>query len=151
MASVTTYVNNKKAHFNYDVLRAFEAGIELFGHEVKALKAHHGSLDGAYVVVRGGEAYLVGATIPPFQANNTPKGYDKERNRRLLLKKSEIKELSETESGKGLTIVALAMYNNKGKIKVEIGIARGKKKFDKRETMKRRESDREIQRTLKNK
>ncbi|MES3005773.1 MAG: SsrA-binding protein SmpB [Patescibacteria group bacterium] len=147
---MTTFVQNKKAHFNYDIKKAYEAGIELFGFEVKSVKAHQGSLEGAYVLIRGGEAYLTGATIPPFQMNNTPKGYEPGRNRRLLLKKSEIKELADIETGKGLTVVPISMYNNKGKVKIEIGIARGKKRFDKRQTIKKRDSDREIRRTLKN-
>jgi SsrA-binding protein len=147
---MTTFVQNRKVRFNYDVEKAFEAGIELFGFEVKAIKTGHGSLEGAYIVVRGGEAYLVGATIPPFQQNNTPKGYEPARNRRLLLKKKEIQELSDIESGKGLTIVPISLYNNKGKVKIEIGIAKGKKRFDKRESIKKRDTDREIRRTLKN-
>ena len=147
---MTTYINNKKAHFNYEIQKSYEAGIELFGYEVKSVKAHQGSLDGAYVIIRGGEAFLSSATIPPFQVGNTPTGYMPNRIRRLLLKKSEIAEMANIEAGKGLTIVPISMYNNKGKIKVEVGVARGKKKFDKRETIKRRDSEREIRRTLKN-
>jgi SsrA-binding protein len=146
---MASYVQNKKVHFNYEIDRTYEAGIELFGYEVKSVKSSHGSLDGAYVIVRGGEAFLTAATIPAFQVNNTPKGYDPERTRKLLLKKSEIAELSHIEAGKGLTIVPISMYNNKGKVKVEIGVARGKKKFDKRESIKKRDTDREIRRTLK--
>lgn len=147
---MTTFVQNRKVRFNYDVEKAYEAGIELFGFEVKSVKTGHGSLEGAYIVVRGGEAFLVGATIPPFQQNNTPKGYEPGRNRRILLKKKEIRELADIESGKGLTIVPISMYNNKGKVKIEIGIARGKKRFDKRQTINKREADRNIERTLKN-
>ena len=146
---MTQYIQNKKAHFNYEIQKSYEAGIELFGTEVKSIKANQGSLEGSYVIVRGGEAFLSGVTIPPFQASNTLKGYDPERHRKLLLNKSEIKELADVESGKGLTIVPISMYNNKGKIKVEIAIARGKKRFDKRQTIKKRDSDREIRRTLK--
>ena len=147
---MTTYVQNRKVHFNYEIEKSLEAGIELFGHEVKAVKTGHGSLEGAYIVVRGGEAYLTGATIPPFQQNNTSQEYDPARNRRLLLHKGQIKELADIEAGKGLTIVPISMYNNKGKVKIEIGIARGKKKFDKRQSIKKRESDKEIRRSLKN-
>jgi SsrA-binding protein len=147
---MTSFVQNRKVRFNYDIEKAFEAGIKLLGYEVKSVKTGHGSLEGAYVVVRGGEAFLVGATIPPFQQNNTPKDYIQDRNRKLLLSKKEINELSMIESGKGLTIVPISLYNNKGKVKIEIGIARGKKRFDKRETIKKRDTDREIRRTLKN-
>ena len=147
---MTTFVQNRKVRFNYEIEKAYEAGIELFGFEVKAVKTGHGSLEGAYVVVRGGEAFVVGMTIPPFQQNNTPKGYETDRNRKLLLSKKELHELAAIESGKGLTIVPISLYNNKGKVKVEIGIARGKKRFDKRETIKKRDTDREIRRTLKN-
>ena len=146
---MTQYIQNKKAHFNYEIQKSYEAGIELFGTEVKSVKAGQGSLEGSYVIVRGGEAFLSGVTIPPFQTSNALKGYDPERHRKLLLNKSEIKELADIESGKGLTIVPISMYNNKGKIKVEIAVARGKKRFDKRQTIKKRDSDREIRRTLK--
>lgn len=142
-------IQNKKAHFDYEILEKFTAGIELLGFEVKALRGKAGSLEGAYVTVRGGEAYLMHATIPPWQPNNTPKDYDPARNRKLLLTKKEIAKLAATESKKGLTIVPISMYNHSRKIKVEIGIARGKKQFDKRETTKKRETDREIRRVMK--
>ncbi len=142
-------IQNKKAHFDYEILEKFTAGIELLGFEVKALRGKMGSLEGSYVTIRGGEAYLIGSSIPPFQPNNTPKDYDPRRNRRLLLTKKEIASLAGTENKKGLTIVPISVYNAGRKIKVEIGVARGKKKFDKRETIKKRETDREIRRTLK--
>ena len=142
-------IQNKKAHFNYEILEKITAGIELLGLEVKTLRGKSGSLDGAYVTVRGGEAYLIGATIPPFQPGNTPKEYDPKRNRRLLLTKKEIANLAGTETKKGLTIIPISVYNKGRKIKVDIAIARGKKEFDKRETLKKRESEREINRTLK--
>jgi SsrA-binding protein len=143
-------IQNKKAGFNYELLEKLEAGIELLGFEVKSLRKHQGSLDGSYVLLRGGEAFLVGATIPPFQPGNTPEGYDQRRERRLLLTKKEIVRLSKAADTQGLTIVPISVYNSKRKIKVEIALARGKKKYDKRETLKKRESDRDIQRTLKN-
>jgi SsrA-binding protein len=143
-------IQNKKAYFNYEILEKFSAGIELFGFEVKALKEKGGSLEGAYTIVRGGEAYLVGANITPLQPKNVPEDYDPRRNRKLLLTKKEIKKLGDAESQKGLTIVAVSVYNSTKKLKVEIAIARGKKSFDKRESIKKRELDREINRTLKN-
>ncbi len=133
---------------NYEVLERFEAGLELEGFEVKCLRAKQGSLEGAYVVVRGNEAYLIGSYIPPYQNGNTPKDYDPKRNRRLLLNKKQLLELATTEH-KNLTIVPLVVYNNRRWIKVEIAMVKGKKKFDKREDIKKRQSDRDVRRTLK--
>ena len=146
----TKYAENRKAYFNYEVLEKITAGIELLGFEVKAIKAGRISLDGSYAVIRGNEAFLIGAGITSLQPKNTPKDYDEKRNRKLLLTKKEIKKLAESEKQNGLTIVALSVYNIGHKIKVELGLAKGKKKSDKRESIKKRESDREINRTLKN-
>lgn len=143
-------IQNKKAFFNYEITEKFTAGVELFGFEVKSIRGKKGQLEGAYITVRGGEAYLIGANIPAYQPKNAPEDFDPLRNRKLMLTKKEIKILADTEAKKGLTIVAIAMYNGGRKIKLEIGIARGKKEFDKRETIKKRETDREIRRTLKN-
>jgi len=143
---MSTLVDNKKAHFNYDIGDTFEAGIELFGHEVKSLKKGQGSLDGSYMIVRGGEAYLVGMFVPPYQENNIPEGYDPRRNRKLLLGKQEIQEHASQEGNNGLTIVPISIYNKGPLLKVSLGIARGKKKHDKRETIKKRETDRSVRR-----
>lgn len=143
-------VQNKKIHFNYEILERYEAGIELFGSEVKSLRAGHGSLEGSHVTVRGGEAYLIGATVQPYQTNNITKGYDATRNRRLLLTKEEIGTLSAQESKKGLTIVPVAVYNKTRKLKVELAVVRGKKTYDKRESIKKREADRDVMRDIKN-
>src|SRR3989338_4859856 len=140
---------NKKAGFNYEFLEKMETGIVLAGFEVKSLKSGRGSLDGAYVSVRNGEVFLVHAHIPPYQAVNTPKEYDQYRDRKLLLNKKEIAHLVGFEKQKNLTIVPISVYNKGGKIKVEIAIARGKKKYDKRETIKKRDIEREIGRSLK--
>src|SRR3989344_3568363 len=139
-------LENRKARFNYELKEKFDAGIELLGHEVKSLRQKTGSLEGAYVIVRGGEPFLVNAYIPPYQPKNTPQNYDERRARKLLLTKKEIAELAVAESKKGLTIVPLSVYSKGRKIKVEIAIARGKKKFDKRETLKRRDAEREMRR-----
>ncbi len=139
-------LNNQKAHFNYEFLERLDAGIELLGFEVKSLRAKIGSLEGAYVIVRGNEAFMVGAYIPAYQPKNAPKGYDELRNRKLLLTKKEIHDLASSEAKKGLTIVPISVYNKGRKIKVSIAIARGKKKFDKRETIKKRETERDIRR-----
>jgi len=140
---------HKKARFNYELTDTFDAGIELFGHEVKALKEKKGSLEGAFIVLRGDEAFIVGMHVPPFQVLNTPSSYDPYRTRKLLLTKKEIKELTETEHQKGLTIVPIIVYKKGRYIKVKLAIARGKKRFDKRETIKKRDIERELGRTLK--
>jgi SsrA-binding protein len=142
-------VENTKAHFNYEILEKYEAGIELSGHEVKSLKNKQGNLEGAHVLVRGGEAYMVGVLIPPYQEKNTPKDYEPRRNRRLLLNRKEIAELSSKETGKGLTVVPISIYNKGRLIKVSVAVVRGKKKYDKRETTKKREGDREVSRLMK--
>lgn len=142
-------ISNKKAHFNYEILDTYPAGIELFGYEVKSLKKSQGSLEGAHVTVRGGEAYIIGMFIPPYQPGNTPKDYDPSRNRKLLLKKSEILGLGKVEGTKGLTIVPISVYNKGGKLKLDIATAKGKKKFDKRETLKKRDSLRDAAREIK--
>ena len=144
-------LDNKRALIEYQVLDTMEAGLELFGFEVKSLRKSLGSLKGARVVARGGEAYLVGATIPPWQMANAPKTYDPERPRRLLLKLKEIAHISSAESQKGLTIIPISVYNKGRNLKLEVGIVQGKRKQDKRETIKKRDTDRDIQRTLKNK
>lgn len=143
-------IQNKKAYFNYVITEKYTAGIELFGFEVKSIREKKGQLEGAFITIRGGEAYLIGANIPAYQPKNAPADFDPLRNRKLLLTKKEINILADIEAKKGLTIVAIAVYNSGRKIKLEIGIAKGKKSFDKRETIKKRESDREISRSLKN-
>jgi SsrA-binding protein len=146
---MAAFVQNRKARFNYEIVETFEAGIELHGFEVKAIKNGQGSLDAAYVIVRGGEAYVIGAHIPPYQPGNTAETYDPDRNRRLLLTKHEIRELAEKEAVKGLAIIPLSLYGKGRRIKAEIAVGRGKKLFDKRESIKQRETNREMRRTLK--
>jgi len=143
---MTVLVDNKKAHFNYEVMDSFEAGIELLGFEVKSLKNKQGSLEGAYAIVRGGEIYVVNMFIPPYQEKNTPKDYEARRNRRLIMKKEEIQKLAEIDSGKGLTIVPISVYNKGPLVKLSLAVVRGKKKYDKRESIKKRETDRTLRR-----
>jgi SsrA-binding protein len=145
-------VENKKVHLRFEVLESFQAGLVLSGSETKSLRNKLGSLEGSRVVVRGGEAYLVGATIPPYQVSNvsaSTKAYDPEQPRKLLLSKKELRELADAEAKKGLTIVPIEMYNAGRYIKVRIAIVRGKGKADKREDLKKRDAEREIARTLK--
>ncbi len=140
---------NKKAYFNYEILEKIEAGIVLIGQEVKSIKTGRINLAGSYVTLNNGEIFLVGANIPPYQPKNAPSDYLAERPRKLLLKKSEIKYLIGKTKEKGLTLVPLKVYTKKAKIKLEFGIAKGKKKADKRETIKKRTLKKEIERELK--
>lgn len=146
---MATLVDYKKARFNYEILETFEAGIELFGFETKSLKKGQGNLEGAHVVVRGGEAFAVNIFVPPYQENNTPKDYEPRRNRRLMMTKKEIARLAHLDEGKGLTVVPISIYNKGQLIKVSVAVVRGKKKFDKRESTKKRETDREMRRLVK--
>ena len=144
-----SYIESRKVRFNYELLEQYVAGIELFGFEVKSIRAGHGSLEGAHIILRGHEAFVVGLKIDPYQIGNTPTGYDRERTRKLLITKKEIIELEEQEAKKGLTIIPLSLYNKSGKVKLAFAVARGKKQFDKRETIKKRDTDRDIGRLLK--
>ena len=140
---------NKKAYYNYHILEKFEAGISLIGQEVKSIKTRGVNLAGSYLIEKNGEIFWIGATIPPYQPKNVPSDYNPERSRKLLLKKSEIKYLIGKQKQKGLTLIPLKLYTKNGKIKIEFGIAKGLKKFDKRELIKKRETEREIKRELK--
>ena len=141
-----TLVNNKKIGLDYEILETFEAGIELIGTEVKSIRNHQGSLLGSHITVRGGEAFLIASNIPPYQEKNAPADYEPKRNRRILLKKRELQALATLEKKNGLTIVPISMYNKGKKIKVSVAIVRGKKKYDKRQDIKKRDTDREIRR-----
>ena len=141
------YSVNKKATFDYEILETFVAGIELLGHEAKSVKMGRFDLSGSHAVIRGNEAYLVGSTIHPFQVKNAPDNYDPMRTRRLLLTRKEINYLL-GKLNEGLTIVPLKSYNKRGFVKIELGLGRGKKKADKRETIKKREVEREIRRAI---
>lgn len=146
---MATFATNKKAHFDYEILETHEAGIELLGNEVKSIRLGRAQLLGSFVIIRGGEAYITGLTIPPYQANNTQVTYIEDRTRRLLLNRKQIQSIEESLKNKGLTLIAISLYNKGPKIKIEIGLAKGKKKFDKRESIKKRDTDREVRRTLK--
>jgi SsrA-binding protein len=146
---MATYAENRKARFNYEILEKYETGIELLGTEVKSIRGGQMSLEGAFVIIRGGETFLINANIPPYQIKNAPKDYDPFRNRKLLLTKKEIAKLAGSEKNKSLTIVPILVYNKNRKIKVEIALVKGKKKYDKRETIKKRDTDREIRREYK--
>ncbi len=141
---------NKKAYFDYEILEKLKAGMVLVGQEVKSIKGGRASLSGSYVVIdKNQEVFLIGAEVPSYQPKNAPKDYNPSRSRKLLFKKKEIKYLIGKSKQKGLTLVPLLVYTEKGKIKLELGIAKGKKKVDKRESIKKREFERRRSRILK--
>jgi SsrA-binding protein len=142
---------NKKGLHDYQVLEKFEAGIALTGPEVKSAKAGQINLTGGYITISAlGQAGLIGAHIAPYKpAAAIQASYDPTRTRRLLLRKKEIDYLMGKSREKGLTIMPISVYTKGSLIKLEIGLVRGKKQFDKRESIKKREIDREIKRKLK--
>ena len=147
-----TLANNKRAAFDYEILEKFEAGLKLAGYEVKAARLGHISLKGAYVIINGGEAFLLNAHISHYQPKNMPLDYEPTRTRKLLLHRSQINRLVGESKEKGLTLIPLSVYTNSiGKIKVSFAIARGKKQFDKRAAIGERESKRRIQQALRGK
>jgi SsrA-binding protein len=149
LPNMTHLTENKKAYFDYEILETFEAGLVLAGHEVKSIKTGRAKLQGAHALIRAGEAYIVGMHVSPYQQANTPDGYDPDRTRKLLLTKKEIQYLVGKTAEKSLTLVPLQVYTTHGLVKLRIGLGRGKKKADKRQTIKTRESQRKIERTLK--
>ncbi len=144
-------VSNKKARFDFELLETFEAGISLLGTEVKSVRSNQGRLEGGHVIVRGDEAFLVNISIPAYQKANSPKDYDPERPRKLLLTQKEIRHLEEKSEKQGLTLVPIKWYNKNNRLKLEIAVARGKKKADKRQSIKERDTKRDIERELKQK
>lgn len=145
---MTRLADNRKALFDYEILETLSAGIELLGLEVKSVRGGSMNLAGSHVGIRGGEAYLLQADIPAYQPKNAPKDYDAKRARKLLLSKKELAKLYDTEKAKGLTIVPLSVYNKGRFLKLDLAIARGKKKFDKRQSIKKRDVERDLKRTL---
>lgn len=146
---MSVLIDNRKAHFNYEVIDKYEAGIELLGFEVKSIKGGRAILAGAFAIVRGGEVYLMNMQIPPYQMGNTPLDYDPTRTRKLLLSKKQIKELQNQDSKKGLTMVPLSLYSKGRLVKVELAVVKGKHNYDKRDSIKKRETDIEIRREYK--
>lgn len=132
--------NNKKAFFNYFLEDFLECGIELKGTEIKSLRRHNSSLVDAYVIIKDGEAYLLNMHIPPYEEGNIFNG-DPYRTRKLLLHKKEILKMDRKMREKSLTCVPTKVYLKKGMVKVEIALAKGKKNFDKREVIKKRDDE----------
>jgi SsrA-binding protein len=140
---------NKKASFDYFIEERYEAGLVLEGWEVKAIRAGRAEIKEGYVIVRDGALYLIGAHISPLPEASTHVKPDPLRTRKLLLKQEEIKRLIGKVEQRGHTLVPLDMHYKNGRIKLEIGLGRGKQKADKRETEKKREWSREKQRLMK--
>lgn len=144
-----TLSTNKKAKHEYQLLETLEAGIMLAGHEVKAVRNGQAKLLGAYVTFHNNEAFLTNAHISQYKQASQLTDYQPDKSRKLLLKTKEIAYLQAKSQEKGLTIVPISLYTKRARIKVEIAVARGKKAFDKRESVKKRELDRETRRALK--
>jgi SsrA-binding protein len=141
---------NKRAYFDYEILETYEAGIELRGYEVKSIKTGRINLAGSYATIKNNQIWLLNADIPAYQPKNMPEDYDSKRTRRLLLKKSEIKNLIGRVQEKGLTLLPLKVYTKakSGRIKIEVALGKSRKKADKRELIKKRDVEREIHRNL---
>jgi SsrA-binding protein len=145
-----TIAHNNQARFKYSISETYEAGIVLSGSEVKAIKTGHISLKESFVSVKGAELFLVNAHIPPYQPAGDIKNYDPTRPRKLLLKKSEINNLIGKMHSQGLTLVPIRVYTKKRLLKLEFGIGKGKKQYDKRDSIAKREMERKMDRALKN-
>lgn len=135
---------NKRARFDYEILETYEAGVELRGFEVKAIKNGQANINGARAIIRNEQVWLINADIPPYQPKNTPPDYDSKRTRRLLFKKEEIRRLIGKTREKGLTLIPLKVYIKGRFVKAEIGLVKIRKIIDKRELIKKREVQREI-------
>lgn len=146
-----TLAINKKASFDYELLEKYEAGLVLFGHEVKSVRAGQASLKGSYLSVRNVngkmELFLIGCQIPPYKQAGTLPDYDRTRERKLLVKRKEISRLLGKKKEEGLTLVPLKIYTKHSFLKLEFAVGKGKKKYDKREALKKRDVERDL-RTL---
>jgi len=138
---------NRRAFHDYSVLERIESGIELKGTEVKSLRSGHVSMTGCFARIHGGEVFLQGFSIPAYEHGNRF-NHDPDRPKRLLLHKKEILKLEVQTEQKGLSVIPLSVYLRRGKIKVELGVCRGKRKYDKRETLRRRTADRDAKRAM---
>ena len=149
MDSIKIIVNNSKAHFNYFLEDFLECGIELKGSEIKSIRKSKASLQDAYVIIRNEEAFLLNMYIAPYEQGH---GFNHEpnRTRKLLLHKKEIRKMAQKAAEQSMTIVPTKVYLKKGKLKVEIALGKGKKLFDKRETIKKRDDERMMARVKKN-
>ena len=145
---MAVFSENRKAYHDYEILETFEAGLVLTGPEVKSTKGGRMSMAGSYVTFHDGGAYLIGASIAPYQPKNQPADYDPARSRKLLLHKEEIASLLGKIQQKGLTLVPIKVYNKGRRIKLEFALARGKKQYDRRADIAKKEAQRKISRAL---
>jgi SsrA-binding protein len=136
-------IKNKKAFFNYEIVDSFEAGIVLTGAEVKSIKSGRINLTNAYVKIVGGELWLVGADIPRYKYDGSEE-YDAQRSRKLLVKKKELVEIESRLRQKKLTLIPLSVYTTRGKIKVEVGFGKGRKRYEKKAREKKKDLEREL-------
>mgnify|MGYP001560364833 FL=1 len=141
---------NRRARFDYEIVETIEAGVSLVGSEVKSLRGGKADLKDSYAATQGREMWLFGVRISPYEFARDG-GHEPERPRKLLLHRAEIDRIGSRLAEKGLTLVPMRMYFKEGKVKVELGLARGKAQRDKRETIKQREADREMQRAIRHK
>lgn len=141
-------IHNTQVGFHYEILEKYTGGISLLGNEVKSLRQGHASLGESFIVLENGEFFLVKAYIAPYQIKNNV-GYDPYRKRKILIHKKELRELVQQKSAAGLTLVPLALYTDGRFIKVHFALVRGKQKHDKRETIKKRDAQRDIDRLMK--
>lgn len=145
---VKVVTNNRKARHDYFIEDTVEAGIVLTGTEIKSIRAGRMNLQDSFAIVRGGEVWLVGAHISPYSHGNR-ENHDPTRERKLLLHRREINRLTGKVQERGYTLVPLRVYLRDGRAKVELGLARGKKLYDKRDSIAKRDSDREMRRAVK--
>ena len=145
---MATLAVNKRAKFDYEFIERYEAGLVLFGHEVKSIKTGHISLKGAFVTIHNNELYLTNALVPLYQHAGNITDYDPNRSRKLLVKKSEIRSLIGKKAQAGLTMVPIRVYTKKNLLKLEFALAKGKTQHDKRHSIKKRDTDRNIARVL---
>ena len=143
-------ITNKRAFFDYEILEKMEAGINLTGAEVKAVRGGHADLTGSHVRIMGSEAYLINAKIYPYSFART-EDYNETRTRKLLLHKKEIIMLKSKTEGAGLAIVALSMYTTPHLVKVEIALAKGKKQYEKKEAIRKKDVQRDLEQELEEK
>ena len=144
-----TYALNKKAKFDYEILETFEAGLVLTGQEVKSIRTGHINLKGTYITFHSEKAYLTNAHIPKYKFAGNIRDYNPERSRAILLKSKELRYLRGKLQEKGLTIVPISVYTKGRRIKIKIAVVKGKKKYDKRRSIKKRELDRETAKAIK--
>lgn len=144
-----TITDNRRARFQYEILETFEAGIELQGTEVKSIRSGRANLQDSFVLIRGGEAWLMNMHVSPYETASRTFNHDPTRRRKLLLHRKEINRLTGLVEQKGLTIVPLKLVLRRGWVKAQVAVARGKKLYDKREALKERQQKRDAQRELK--